>query len=363
MKKIVLSLCFVLALGACKDQKAKQPQKNTRESVTIGVMYPMSGDGAAFGEAAKNAANLFFEDFNKKPHQFDYKVIFEDNQFILSKQAPLVQKLIHANKADVLVSVMSNFGAVVSPIAEQNKVLHFSVSTDPAVADGFYNLITSSNPEGEVDLLYQKLIEKGAKKVDIVAANATGQQSMLDHFEQKVASEQNLNIGQVHHVNPDERDFRIMLYKIKENAPDYIVTFMAMPTIDVFMKQYQEQQTDIPVTGIESFTYLQNRGLAEGMWYIDAAPATDDYVKKYQAKTGTSTTDYAEYMDFILQMVTFGYEGAGTTDRAKVVEYIQKNSAGQNTAVGIISTAPDGILNGQPIVKIITEGDPVIVKE
>jgi len=361
MKKIILSLCFVLALAACKEKD--KPQANTKETITIGVMYPMSGDGAVFGEAAQNAANIFFEKFNQKQHRFEYKVIFEDNQFNLSKQAPLVQKLIHADKADVLVTVMSNFGAVVSPMAQANKVLHFSVSTDPAVADGFYNLITSSNPEGEVDLLYQKLLENGAQVVDIIAVNATGQQSMLEHFEQKVFKEKNLIIKQIHHVNPDEKDFRLMLYKIKENKPDYIVTFMAMPTIDVFMKQYNENQINIPVTGIESFTYLQNRGLAEGMWYIDAAPATDEYVKQYEAKTGSTTTNYAEYMDFVLQMITFGYEGAGTTDKTKVADYIQNNAAGQNTAVGIISVAPDGILNGQPIVKKIINDTPVVIKE
>lgn len=362
MKKILLSLCMFLALSACDNKKGAE-KVSSKPLIKIGVMYPMSGDGAAFGEAAKQDVEMFFAEFNKKPHKFDYQVIFEDTQYKLARQATLAQKLINVDKADVLISVMSNFGAVVSPMAEQSKVIHFSVATDPAVAKGFYNLITSSNPEGEADVMYRELLKNGAKKVDIVVVNATGPESMIDFFNKRAEQDKQIEIGQTFHVNADEKDFRIMLYKIKENNPDYILVQLAMPTIDVFMKQYRESGLGIPVTGIESFTYLQNRELAEGMWYVDAAPATNDFVARYKAKTGSSTTDYAEYMDFILQMITFGYEGAGTTDKEQVINYIQNNSAGQVTAVGKISTEPDGILSGEAVIKKIVNGEPVVVKE
>ena len=362
MKKLILSLLVATTLTACGD-KTEAPKEGEKPVVKIGAMYPMSGDGAAFGAAAQKATEMFFEEFNKRPHKFDYQVLFEDNQYVLSKQATLTQKLINVDKADVLISVMSNFGSVVAPTAEQKKIIHFSVATDPAVAKGFYNLITSSNPKGEADVMYRQLLKHGVKKVDVVIVNATGPQSMLDYFQKRIEQDKQIEIGQVYYVNADEKDFRIMLYKIKENNPDYILAQLAMPTIDVFMKQYHESGIDIPVTGIESFTYLQNKEFAEGMWYVDAAPATNDYVKKYQAKTGSSATDYAEYMDFILQMITFGYEGASTTDKEKVIDYIENNAAGQITAVGEISTEDDGILNGQPVVKIIKNGEPVIVEE
>ena len=357
MKKILASLCVVLALVACKEEKKDELKIKTKPVVKIGVLYPMSGDGAAFGDAAKA------DEFYQKPHQFNYKLIFEDNQNKLATQASLAQKLINVDKVDVLITAMSNFGAVVSPLAEQHKVLHVSVATDPAVAQGLYNIITSSNPDGEADLLYRHLVKQGAKKVDIVVMNATGSQTMFDYFNQRVSQGKELSIGEVYHINQDERDFRLMLTKIKENKPDYILAFLFMPTVDVFMKQYRESNINIPVTGIETFTYLQNKELAEGLWYVDAAPATDEFVKKYQIKTGRTATDYAEYMDFSLQMITFGYEGAGSTDKEKVINFIQNNSNGAKTAVGEIITAADGVLNGQPRLKKVVNGEPVLIKE
>lgn len=361
MKKLILILSCVLALGACKDEKA--PKVSAKPVVKIGVIYPMSGDASFLGEAAKNAVNIFFEEFNKKLHKFDYQVIFEDNQNKLAKQATLAQKLINIDKADVLVTAMSNFGAVVSPMAEQNKVMHVAIATDPAVAQGKYNVICSSNPAGEADFLYEQLIKHGAKHIDVVVMNATGSQTMFDFFKKKAEQEKGLKIGQVYHVNPDEKDFRLMLHKIKENQPDYILAFLFAPTIDVFMKQYKDGGLTIPVTGVETFTYLRNKTLSEGMWYVDAAPPTDEYVKKYQIKTGSDTTDYAEYMDFVMQVITFGYEGAKTKDKEKVISFIESQSNQMLTAVGKITTEPDGVLNGQPVLKKIINAEPVVIKE
>ncbi len=358
MKKLLFSLFILLALTACKDK-----QTVSQSVIKIGALYPMSGDGAVYGKAATNAVNIFFENFNKKSSKFKYEVIFEDNQNQLSKQATLAKKLIDIDNVDVIITVMSNFGAVVSPMAEKNKTLHISTATDPSVAIGKYNIIASSNPIGEIDLLYKTLLQNNAKNIDVVLANVSGTEILLRYLKQKNDEERKLNINQIHYTNVDEKDFRIMLHKIKDSKPDYIIALLAMPTIDVFMRQYRENQINIPVTGIETFSYLQNKELAEGMWYVDAAPATDDYIQKYQAKTGSETTDYAEYMDFILQMITFGYEGAATTDREQVANYIENNAAGQNTAVGIISTAPDGFLNAQPVIRKIINGQSVIVKE
>ncbi len=361
MKKLILILCMFLVLAACKDKNGAQA--DTRPTVKIGILYPLSGDGASLGEAGKAAADMFFEEFNQKPHKFNYQVIFENNQNKLSQQAILAQKLIDADKADVLITAMSNFGAIVSPMADKRKVMHVSIATDPTVAEGKYNIIASSNPTGEAESLYAQLKKHNAKSVDVIVMNATGSQTMLDYFETKLKKEQDLTIGQIYHVNPDEKDFRLMLAKIKKNNPDYIVAFLFMPTIDVFMKQYKESDINIPVTGIETFTYLQNKKLAEDLWYVDAASATNEFSSKYRAKTGKTSTDYAEYMDFCLQVITFGYEGAGTTDKEQVITYIQNNSTGQITAVGQITTEPDGILNGQPVIKKIINGEPVIIEE
>lgn len=365
-QKIILSLvlsAILMAFAWWHFHPQAEVADNAKPEVKIGIIYPMSGDGAVYGEAAKAEAEMFFRDFNNANPCCSYKVIFEDNQLKPSRNAAIAQKLINLDKVDVLVTCLSNFGAVVSPIAEQNKVLHFSVATDPVVAEGKYNFMASSNVEGEVQKLYDTLNQNQIRTLDVVIVNASGPQSMLDHLEKLAQKEDGVKIGQIYHVNENEKDFRLLLGKIKQNNPDYILVLLAMPTIDVFMRQYAESKIAIPVTGIETFTYLHDKTLAEGMWYVDAAAPTQEFLEKYQAQTGSRTTNYAEYLDLILQAVTAGYEGAQTTDREKVADYILNNFNNAETAIGPVQVSPDGIIDGEPVLKMIVNGQIQIMGE
>ena len=58
MKKVLLGLLLVLGLTAC-GEKAETPKENTKPVVKIGVLYPMSGNAAFFGDGAKKATALF----------------------------------------------------------------------------------------------------------------------------------------------------------------------------------------------------------------------------------------------------------------------------------------------------------------
>ena len=367
IQRIIMSLVaiFLIAFGIYFNaiKKNEGIEESSKPIVKIGVIYPMSGDGAVYGQAAKDTADMFFEKLNKQNPHFNYEITFEDNQLDLAKTASLANKLINVDKVDVIVTCLSNFGAVVSPLAERNRVLHFSVATDLGVAAGFYNFIASSNVKGEAALLYEELVRHGVQRVDIVQVNATGPMVMVDYFKAKVAESQGLTIDNVYNVNADEKDFRILLAKIKNNNPDYVIVMLAMPTVDVFLKQYREANIDIPFTGIETFTYLQHKELAEGMWYVDAAAATDDFTKEYEAKTGRNTTDYAEYMDLILQTITTAYEKTQSLNKVKVGEYVLNHSDGVETSVGRITADGEGVLDGPPILRKIENGQSVIVKE
>ncbi len=365
-QKIILSLILsALLVGAAWWHFRPRPEvaDNAKPEVKIGIIYPMSGDGAVYGEAAKAEAEMFFRDFNNASSCCSYKVIFEDNQLKPSRNAAIAQKLINLDKVDVLVTFLSDFGAVVSPLAEQNKVLHFSIATDPAVASGKYNFMASSNVEGEVQKLYDTLNQNLVRNIDVVIVNASGPQSVLDHLEKLAQKEDGVKIGRVHHVNENEKDFRLLLGKIKQNNPDYILVLLTMPAIDAFMRQYAESKIAIPVTGIETFTYLHDKTLAEGMWYVDSAAPTPEFLEKYQAQTGSRTTNDAGYLDLILQAVTTGYEGAQTTNRDKVADYILNNFNNAETAIGPVQVNPDGIIDGEPVLKIIVNGQIQIMGE
>ena len=96
MRKWLLALCMILALMACKEEKKESAQVKAKPVVRFAALYPLSGDGAQYGETAQKVAKMFFDDFNQKNPQakYDYQVIFEDVQWSAAKTASAVKKVI-----------------------------------------------------------------------------------------------------------------------------------------------------------------------------------------------------------------------------------------------------------------------------
>ena len=71
MKKLLAILCMALSLVACDKEQSDKPV------VKIGIMLPLSGDFAAYGDATKKAIEMVKED--TKDTKNYYKFILEDS--------------------------------------------------------------------------------------------------------------------------------------------------------------------------------------------------------------------------------------------------------------------------------------------
>ena len=115
-------------------------RKSAEEGVIkIGVIAPLSGNLAFLGEGYKNAFLLAKEGL--KNTRYNYELIFEDDQMEPAKTATALQKLISIDQVNAVVSFTSGPANVISPIAEQNKIIHFGIATDPNAAIGEYNFM------------------------------------------------------------------------------------------------------------------------------------------------------------------------------------------------------------------------------
>ena len=71
MKKIILSLCMVLALASCDDKK-ETAQANAKPVIKIGATLPLSGDLSYVGIGAQNALNMLLDKWQKENTKYDY---------------------------------------------------------------------------------------------------------------------------------------------------------------------------------------------------------------------------------------------------------------------------------------------------
>ncbi len=117
MKKLLCILCMALSLVAC-DKQNDNPQN--KPVVKIGVMLPLSGDMASYGDAAKRAVEMVKEDIkNTKNH---YEFVLEDSGTDTAKAATIIRKLVFTDKINAVMGYISSTAMVVAPIAEENKI-------------------------------------------------------------------------------------------------------------------------------------------------------------------------------------------------------------------------------------------------
>jgi len=319
MKKIFLSLCVVLALTACDN--AKKEETSSKPIIKLGILYPMSGDSAFFGDSAKKAADLFFKEFDEAKAKYKYELVFEDSQSSPAKAAMAARKLIDYDHVDVIYDMHSGVSIAVSPIANEKKTLHLAFAQDRAISTGFYNwrVVTSTQKTGEKML--SALKKRKLFNVIGVVENIAGTMSLYGGFEEAAKNDKEMHLKTMS-INPGERDFNLLLKKIEYEKPDAIVVSMHAPEIDIFMRQAKNNEITIPIVGVQSFTFLKDKSLAEGSWYVDVAMADKDFLARYKASSGDDVTNFAENFYTLLQVTTTIYESFNKNTKPTAEEFI-----------------------------------------
>ena len=321
MKKVLLGLMIVFGLAAC-GEKTESPKENEKPVVKIGVLYPMSGNAAFFGDGAKKATDLFFSNFNEENAKFEYEILWEDTQANPAKAVLAVRKLIDYDKVNVILDAFSSVGNAISPITNEKKTPHLTFAQDRSISTGFYNyrVVTSTKKTGQkmVDALK---LRKLNNIVGVVESTA-GTLSLYNGFSTIAETDDELKIIDTIDVNPGEKDFNIIIQKINAMKPDVVVISLQAPEVDVFMKQAKQNELTMPIVGIQSFSFLKDKSLAEGLWYVDVAFADKKFLNDYKNKFGEDVTNFAENFYTMLQVVVNNYENLNTVNMPTAEDFI-----------------------------------------
>lgn len=366
MKKIILSLLLVLSLAAC-DNKQEQSSQNQKPTIKIGVIYPMSGNAAFFGEGAKNASELFFKDFNKQKAKYDYQIIWEDSQANPAKAVMVARKLIDYDKVDVIIDSFSNVGNAVSPITNEKKIPLLTFAQDKSISTGIYSYRVVTSTEKTGVKLRDALDVRNLHNVVGVVENTSGTMSLFNGFK-SVAENSHVKIKDVYNINPGEKDFSVILQKIKESKAEAVVVSLQSPAVDIFLKQAKNNSVNIPIVGIQSFSFLKDKNLAEGSWYVDVAFTDNNFLKKYSEYTGNEITNFAENFYTMLAVVTKNFETAETVsgEVPSSEQFIRNMSSvqGLKTPIGILELdRQNQNLDSEASIRMIKRGKIIEVKE
>ena len=302
MKKLLAILCMALSLVAC--DKNDNPQN--KPVVKIGVMLPLSGDFAAYGDATKKAIEMVKED--TKDTKNYYKFILEDSGTDTAKASTIIRKLVFTDKIDAVTGYISTTSMIVAPIAQENKIPSIWYVTAPEASMGEYNFRLLANFTGGAKMIVDKIKSEKKNKVAVVYQNVPAMNYLVQ--DQLPVYKQNLKVVLNESFLPDEKNFFPLLQKIKKANPDYIILEGMPPSADIFMKQLRENNINIPVTGYQTIGMLNNLDGLDGMWDVDTPQADRKFFERFKKHGGADNLYYADYVYTMLMALLNGFENA-----------------------------------------------------
>ncbi len=355
MKKLLCILCMVLSLGACDREKSDKPV------VKIGMLYPLSGNAAVFGDTAKMTAKMFFQDHPNT--KYKYELVWEDSLANPATAVSAVRKLINYDHVDIILDMYSSVGLAVSPITNEVKIPHLTFAQDRNISNGFYNyrVVTSAKKTGEKT--YDALKHRNLKNITAVVENTPGTLSLYDGFKNITKKDKNMKITEIM-VNPGERDFNVILNKINKKPSDIVLTVLQSPEIDVFMRQAKNNNLSVPITGLQSFTMLKDKSLADGMWYVDVTMATKDFLDKYNKISKNAPTNFAENFYTQLVVAVTNFESFDTKPTSE--EFINNLSVvnGVMSPLGkLVYDKSEQNIDTNASVRLVKDGAVIEIKE
>src|SRR3989304_5574058 len=251
---IIFGIIALLLLAACATEQMETTPTatevvKTQAVVKIGASLPLTGDIAFLGEASRNALELALKEVQGT--KYKYELVFEDDKLDAKLASTTATKLIQVDNVDAIISLSSGTGNVVTPLAEQNKVIHFGIASDSNVAKGMFNFIHWTPPDEEARLWVQKAQEHGYKRVAIIVLQHPAAIAVVDAAK-KHAKGTDIELHE-EFFNPGEKDFRTVLVRSKQFNPDAYMLMAFSPELDILHKQLKELGIKAPLTSIEAF--------------------------------------------------------------------------------------------------------------
>jgi branched-chain amino acid transport system substrate-binding protein len=278
------------------------------ETVKVGVLLPLTGSQAKFGEIEKRSMEMATEEINAKGGVNGKKIelLFEDDTGKPDIGRSAVEKLISREKVPVITGgYSSSVTAAATPVAQQFKV-PFVVCTGSAddITEKRYDYIFRINPPAseypDAVKTFLKGPAKDVKTVALLYENSAFGQSSSKSFEED-AKELGLKIVVKEGYQAGAIDFTPILTKVKAANPDMIYMVSYVMDASLLMRQSKELQINpkMFVGGGAGFTlpeFAKSAGVAADDVYSATLwietlpfPGAKQYFTNFQKKYGSET--------------------------------------------------------------------------
>lgn len=278
MKKLSLLLSAVALSFLCAACAVAAPVK-------IGLMAPLTGSFASEGADMRNIVEVLAEETNRNGGLNGQKVeiVIEDDGSDPRSAALAAQRLANAG----VTAVIGTYG---SAVTEASQIIYDEAGI-PQIATGstsvrltdkglplFFRICPRDDEQGRV--LAAKIRDLGFKKIAILHDNSAYAKGLADEAAQSLKNEGLDQIVFYDALKPNERDYNVILTKLRSAEPDVLLFTGYYPEAGMLLRQMQEMKWTVPMIGGDAtnntdLVKIAGPEAAQGYYFV-SPPMPDD---------------------------------------------------------------------------------------
>ncbi|MFC3325122.1 branched-chain amino acid ABC transporter substrate-binding protein [Mesorhizobium cantuariense] len=344
-----------------------------RADITIGLVAPLTGPLAAYGEQLKNGAEAAIDNINKSGGIGGEKVVVKlaDDTGDPKQGVSVANQLVGDGVHFVVGPVTSSVSIPVSDVFAENDVLMITpTATAPDLTNrGLTNVFRTcgrddQQAEVSANYLLQHLRDK---RIAIIHDNGTYGKGLADAFKRAI------NGGGVSEVlyaslTPGEKDLSALVARLKVEKAEVVYFGGFHPEGGLLARQLADLQIKTQIIGGEGISNTEYWAIANeaaaGTIFTNASdatknPASSDALKILKEKNippeAFTLNSYAA-----VEVLKFGIEKAGKSASVADVEKALKSGEAIPTAIGELTYDNNGDLSS-PSFSLFTWKDGKIV--
>ncbi len=294
------TLCWMLILGLVISLGMLGCAKKEKE-LKIGIITPLTGDVASWGEMQRNATELALE----KVKDLKIKVIFEDDQATPKIGLNAFNKLVAIDKVPIVVgSPASNVTLTIAPVANEKKtILLSSGSTATEVGKaGPYIFRIMPSDEVQSSIMADWASQLDYKKIAIVYVENSWGRGLMEGFKNDFLRKAG-QILTIQSTEQDTTDYRGQLLKIKVANPDAIYAPLYTKGAGLMIKQARELGLKQQILGADVYgapeLITAGGSAVNGVLYTTFSeyhgPEYQEFASRYKEKYGKTPETYTTY--------------------------------------------------------------------
>ncbi|QDK41740.1 ethanolamine utilization protein EutJ [Bacteriovorax stolpii] len=275
----------------------------------IGVVSPMTGATATFGQENVNGIKLAYEKMKKMAGGKKFDLIIEDDKSEAIESTNATRKLLSVDKVSVMIGAPTSSLALASaPIVQEAKIPFITPTATNAkvtqVGDYITRACFTDDFQGVVMAKFAVENLKKTKGLVLIENTSDYSKGLAKSFTEaftklggKMASTEDLTYA------AKDTDFQSLLRKVKRANPDFVFVPGYYVEVGLLLKQARAQGINVPFLGGDGWDspkLFEIAGEAVKGSYIsnhfapdDKSPVVQNFVKDYEKAYGSKPGSFA----------------------------------------------------------------------